>query len=325
MTDQRMDYATEEPWAATGFGIDVSQCKTSAEAMVTAGLDWEVALGPLYGPKASTGGGGKIIPDRKAIYRTDNYDVLGIATKQYHPYNNSECFEWLNSLVADGLMQFEVAGQRKGGREVWIVGTLTDGMVINDEPYNRHIIISTRHDTGGSVRAVPTNVRGRCSNIVRTAFLSGALVRVVHRPNMNQKMLAAQQLMVVTTEASNRMKEWMETAQAHTLTEAEYEGTEAELLGTYDDATPKQRRDRIDAFRAIYAAEVAVNGPTAYTLWNAVTGYSDHGGRRNYRTGGEARAERRYFDVIEGNGALFKAQAIKVINALDPALAAATI
>jgi len=324
MTDQ-LPYATEVPWATSGFGIDVSDCTTSEQAIVAAGLDWETALGPLYGPKPSKGGGGKILADRKAIYRTDTFDVLGIGTLQYQPWQNRECFDWLDSLVADGVMQYDVAGQRKGGAMVWMVAKLTEGLTINGEDYHQNIIITTRHDGGGSVRAVPTNVRGICSNIVRSAFQKGALVRVVHRPNMAQKMLAAKQLMVVNAKTGDRMKQWLELAQAHTLTGAEYEGIETELLGSLDDATPKQRRDKIEAFRAIYAIEAELHGPTAYTLWNAVTGYSDHGARRSYQSEGTVRNERRFFDVIEGNGAIFKAQAVKAINQLDGALAKATI
>lgn len=225
-------------------------------------------------------------------------------------------------------MQYAVAGQRKGGREVWIVATLNDdngGFTVNGEAYQRNIIISTRHDTGGSVRAVPTNVRGPCSNIIRTAFMKGAVVRVVHRPNMAQRIAAAAKVIEVSNATAARMAQWLEQAQQYTLGDSEYEAIETELLGPLDDATPKQRRDKIEAFRAIYDAERELNGPTAYTLWNTVTGFSDHGGRRNYQAEGTARAERRMFDVIEGNGALFKAKAVTAINALDGALAAVTI
>lgn len=319
---ETMFYAGEVPWH--GLGTRVDECLTSAEAITKAGLDWEVKLGPLYGPKPSTGGGGQIIKDRKAIYRTDNYRVLGIGTKQYQPYVNRECFDWVDSLVADGVMRYETAGSLFDGRQVWMLAKVEDGFTVNGDAHQKYVLLTTRHDTYGSVRAKPTNVRAVCKNTVMAAMRQGeTTVRVVHRPSMAQKMAAARTAIEVVNEASLRLKTYMELAQKHKLTADTYSGLEEALLGPLDDSTGKQRRDAIATFRAIYDAERALHGATVYSFLNTVTGYADH--RRRYLGNAVKQAESRMWHVTEGDGFLMKREAVKLVNALDPDLAKVTI
>lgn len=318
--EAKMVYAGEVPWH--GLGTRVDEAMTSEEAIVLAGLDWDVKLGALYGPRPPKGQPWVKLDDRVAIYRTDNYEVLGIATPEYHPYANRECFGFVDSLVADGLMRYEAAFGLAGGKQICLLGRLEEDWTIADERHTAYIMLTTRHDTGGALTVVPTDVRAICANTIRLALRTAATrLRMVHRPNMEQKMAAAAAALAITTGTMTRYKALMELAQQYRLADGEYDALETGLVGSLDEATGKQRRERIEAFRAIYAAEVEVNGPTAYTLVNAATGFADHVGR-NYSGSEVKKAETRflYTQASSYPGTELKAEALALVGELSPDL-----
>lgn len=310
-------YAGETPWHK--LGVAVEEAKTSEEAIKLAGLDWEVKLGPLYGG-----------PDRKhlkrvegrfAIYRTNDGRVLGEVSSRYEPYFNRNAFEWLDSLVKDRVMVYETAGSLLGGKVVWMLARLSKDMTIAGSTYVPYILLTTRHDGWGPVRAQSTLERVVCWNTLQWALVAGSqhAFRVVHNPALHRKMEDARKVLEVTTEDNARLQEWLEVAATMKVTGKQVDQIQEELFGTLDDQTPAQRRSSIETFREIYHAESA-EGQTAGALVATVTGFADHAFR--YNGDSEKREESRFMSITDsfGTAAKFKARGIEAIKSLDKAL-----
>ena len=323
----RLAYATEPlPWSPDRLGVSGLETSVSSDdALTRAGLNWDVKLGALYGPRPPKGQPWNKIEDKLAIYRADTYEVLGFGTHQYHPYGNIECFDWLTNLMADGLVVVENAFTLGGGKQVVLIGRLTEDMQVNGEEHLPYMVLTTRHDGGGALQIVPTEVRVICMNTLRLALRMGAargtLLRMVHRPNLKAKMQAAATALEITTESMRRFKTFAELAQGYALATDEVEAISTDLVGGLDEATTDLQRERITTFKAIYDAEVALNGATAYTLVNAATGYADHVGR-GYTGDLLKQAETRllYTQAPTYPGTELKYKAIDAVASLSPDL-----
>ena len=315
----RMFYAGEEvPWHK--HGTQVAEAVTSKEAIVLAGLDTHVALGVVYGGPNSKKM--KRFTDRHSVYRVEDGKVFGVVSQRYQPFQNEDAFAFLDSLVQDGVMRYETAGSLFEGREVWILAKLENGMEICGETYQPYILLTTKHDGTGSVRVLPTTVRVVCNNTNQWALGPGeknVRVRVVHSLSMADKLLQAKEVLEVTTESQRHMVTMLEKAQEYVLQEGEYGKVEEAVFGPLDDSTPAQKATAIGTFRAIYDAEVAVNGPTAYSVVNSLTGYADH--EKRYNGPEEKKAERRFGSIMEswGGAFTFKQNGLQAIRDLTGA------
>src|SRR4051794_17973173 len=89
-----MMYVGEVPWH--GLGTRLDSPATAREAMYAASLDYDVSLAEL------TTTDGIPVPQKRAVIRGDTRDVLGVVGTNYVPIQNSECFAFLDSVVAGG-------------------------------------------------------------------------------------------------------------------------------------------------------------------------------------------------------------------------------
>ncbi|TQM50104.1 uncharacterized protein DUF932 [Arcticibacter tournemirensis] len=108
-----------------GLGQIVEQYPTSKEAIVHAGLDYEVIKSPLFtqGRTMSIGYSGELIeandilvPNSFATLRTDTNTPLGVVGKDYHIVQNREAFNFFDAIVGggDGIL-YETAGALGNG------------------------------------------------------------------------------------------------------------------------------------------------------------------------------------------------------------------
>ncbi len=100
------------------LGTVIAEAATSAEAIHLAGLNWTVEQQPVYL------GSGKRIPDRLANVRGDTGAVLGVVSTGYQVFQNEDCFDFMDALVADRLAKFETAGALREGRQIWMLARI---------------------------------------------------------------------------------------------------------------------------------------------------------------------------------------------------------
>lgn len=313
---ETMFYAGETPWH--GIGTAVEKAKTSEQAIKMAGLDWEVALGPVWagapGKKDS-----KEVAGKFAIYRvTDGTVYATQATSRYQVWQNREAFDFLDSLLQDGVLHYETAGALFNGARIWALARLEEGMQVGDDEFHQYMLLTTGHDLYGSIQVLPTNVRVVCNNTLTAALGAGrnGRVKISHMPGMESKLKQARDAFRITTESNRRMKEWLETLTTVKVADTRLDAVVDGIFDPVDEDTGSKRRVAVDRFRLIYAAESERSGKTGYALVNAFSGYADHA--LTYNGDPDQRAESRMRSVIDGAAEKFKENALRVYGALEP-------
>ena len=122
---ETMFYVREKPWH--GLGVEVQEAPTSADALIYAGLDWEVIQKNVYSED------GSLIAGYKVNTRSTDSAALGIVSDRYKVVQNQDAFQFTDDLLGAGVT-YETAGALQGGRKVWMLARMP----------HRYIIVSVK-------------------------------------------------------------------------------------------------------------------------------------------------------------------------------------
>jgi phage/plasmid-like protein (TIGR03299 family) len=186
---ESMFYVRETPWH--GLGVRVEEALTSEEAIVKAGLDWEVINQPVFV-------NGSAVPNYVANVRNSDGTILGIVSDRYKIVQNKESFEWTDLLLNHDV-HYETAGSLANGKKIWLLAKMPESKILDDkvEPY---LVFQNTHDGSGAIKVCLTPVRVVCQNTLNLAF-SGAKRSwsTKHMGNMNQKLAEARHTLELAT------------------------------------------------------------------------------------------------------------------------------
>lgn len=159
------------PWGDQGIILD--NPPTSAEAIKQAGLDWEVVKRPVEFEMPITRRGVKLTQpfeyfDKKVVVRADTNEPLSIVGNKWLPLQNTDAFRFFDSFVEQGLAEYSTAGYINNGERVWIMAKIkADPMeVLKGDEVNSYILLTNMHSSVACGRAVFTNMRMVCLNIL---------------------------------------------------------------------------------------------------------------------------------------------------------------
>ncbi len=307
---ETMFYSGATPWH--GLGTRVDRALTSAEAIQQAGQDWNVRKGFVWAG-----------PDREwqenkvCIYRETDNAILGFATPAYELFQNSQAFDFLDSLLQDGVMRYHTAGSLFGGKVVWILAQMEEGMLIAGDKYEQYILLFTSHDGKGSVRVRPTSVRVVCNNTLNWALSTQAAVEIKlsHRSGLAQRLVDASKVMDVTTEAQRNLSYWLETMSYTPFSNEQFKDLTETMFGSIDDDTHKRRVNAADQFINVWKQETSyAPEQSAYAAIQTVTGYADH--HRTYNGAPAVKLDRRFQSVMMKDSNSFKQRGLAAIHDL---------
>lgn len=202
-----------------GLGQIVEQYPTSAEAIIHAGLDYEVEKVPLF-----TKGSGIIetangielgsteleVPNYFANIRTDNNAVLGVVGKDYHIVQNREAFNFFDAIVGggDGIL-YETAGALGKGERIFITAKLPDYIRVGngDDVTEKYIFLTTSHDGSGSITAAFTPIRIVCQNTLNASLRTMTnVVRIKHTSGAKSRIENAHKIMGLANTLSSQLE-----------------------------------------------------------------------------------------------------------------------
>src|SRR5262249_31042682 len=150
------------------LGTVIAEAATSAEAIQLAALDWTVEQQPIYL------GNGQRIADRVANVRRDTGAVLGVVSTAYQVFQNLDCFDFMDTLVAERLAMFETAGALKGGRQVWMLARIPRELrAAGSDIIDPYVLLTNGHDGLHALKMIPTSVRVVCNNTLNRARRRG--------------------------------------------------------------------------------------------------------------------------------------------------------
>ena len=142
------------PWH--GLGTAVAEAPNSAEAIKIAGLDWTVESKPIFTAENVE------IPGYKENTRSSDKSVLGIVSHRYKIVQNSEAFDFTDSLIGEGCT-YETAGSLMNGKKVFLLAKMPQRKILDDE-VDPFICFTNSHNGTGSIQVCMTPIRVVCQN-----------------------------------------------------------------------------------------------------------------------------------------------------------------
>lgn len=248
-TQQGAFYSHNEvPWWSLGTltGTVTDEALGSADAIVAAGLAWDVEKRPVFfgATDESVMGTGKVA-DQFAVVRTDTEAALSIVGKVWSPFQNRDMFRFLADLIANGQITFETAGSLDGGRKVFASMFLPNDIVLDADgaadvikPY----VLAINYHGNGSFLAATTPLRVECANTARWA-VEGAISKwtVRHTVNALDRYEEARKSLGLSISYYDRYAAEGEKMLQTTMSAAEFDRFIEWMFPIDSDATNRQR------------------------------------------------------------------------------------
>ena len=159
----------ERAWHGLGTVIP-DDVVTADRALDLAGLDWDVVPQPLYHGALTDPALHIPIASHVANVRTTDGRVLGVVGDQYRIVQNRDAFAFVDDLLDTGGAKFHTAGALSGGRIVWILARLPEGIMIAGENIDPFILFTHAHDGTRAITVAATPIRVVCRNTLNIAL-----------------------------------------------------------------------------------------------------------------------------------------------------------
>ena len=203
----------EKPWH--GLGQIVKDYPNSKEALIHAGLNYEVVKRKIYTHDGDLGKGLDFlirdieIPNHQATVRTDTNQVLGVVGKDYEIVQNIDAFAFFDSIVGGDGIQYETAGALGNGERIFITAKLPSYIKVGkDDLIEQYLFLTTSHDGYGSITAAFTPVRIVCNNTLNAALRNHSnSIKIRHTANAKERLTMAHTVMGISNQLSNEMED----------------------------------------------------------------------------------------------------------------------
>lgn len=205
------------------LGTVVNEQLTTREAIVAAGMNWEVLEVPIFAnsnilldgtiapwlvdPDIHT------IPDKKALIRSDTGRTLHVCNTSWTVLQNEKAFTWFDPLIQDGDVYLDAAISLQEGKRIAITAKIKDGVgsVLPGDDVELYIILYNSHDGTLQVGMMFSTIRAVCANTLGAAIsdrkrkgdyaqfekgddlaVTAKSVRAKHTKNLHQNMALVQ-------------------------------------------------------------------------------------------------------------------------------------
>lgn len=307
--DDNIVFTGVKPWH--GLGVEVSPDITAHEAMMQAGLHWNVEKVPLsydvFPESKWDNAPTRVVQGYVGIKRVDTQRILGIATDKYVPFQNSEGFELFQQVLDTGMAKIETAGSLKNGKIVWALANIQgeELAVTSNDLIRPYVLLSFGHDGKRGVKFGFTPIRVVCWNTLSASESNekSRLIRVPHKGNVKgnvQMLVNALDLTVQEFKVTVQQYKKMLNTQINQEDLREYVRVSLQLVEQQDNKRATNIINRV----VDLAAAGKGNAHVAGTLWsgyNAVTEYLSHHAGRN--------ADNRYSSLWFGNSKVLSQRA----------------
>lgn len=189
----------------TNWTIDVSDCKTSAEVMEKAGMNWDVDKCDLVaempfglnrdnsiaiGEFAHEGHIYRRCPNAYGTFRTDNNIPLGVVKQKYEVVQNRDAFAFFDNAIGRGEAIWDKAGWFDNGRKIVVTAKLP-GNILGPfgDPIDKYLVFANSHDGSCSVNIMFTPIRIVCTNKLNSALNNAdSYIRIRHTSSAGRRL-----------------------------------------------------------------------------------------------------------------------------------------
>jgi phage/plasmid-like protein (TIGR03299 family) len=270
---ESMFYVRKTPWH--GLGIKVDEALTSKEALIAAGLNWNVGQKNVMTDYCN------IIPGYRANIRESDGRVLGVVSDRYKIVQNVEAFTFTDNLLNHGVT-YETAGSLQDGRKIWLLAKLPDSYKLADEKVDPYVVFSNSHDGTGAIKVSVTPIRIVCQNTLNLALSDAKRVwSMVHTGDIMMKLDEARQTLLLAGQYMGKLQREAEMLSMIKLSDRKVIQFTNELLPIRDEATELQKRNgermREDLMTRYYEApDLSVLPKNGWRFINAVSDFATH-------------------------------------------------
>lgn len=190
-------------------GTDIHTATNTLEALNMAGLNYEVEKAPIFLDN------GFQVPNFFATKESGKDRTFGIVGNDYTVVQNKEAFEFIDSIIPEGL-QFIKAGETRKG--MFLITKLPSHYILGDEvtPY---LILQNSHNGSCSLRSAICPLRIVCQNQFTRAFREADnSISLRHSTNIQERMEEAKQVLSFAASYMDTFKAEAEVLAAKKLT-----------------------------------------------------------------------------------------------------------
>lgn len=270
---ETMFFVREKPWH--GLGVRVESALSSMEALIAAGLNWNVLQQEIY-----TQDGFKI-PGYLANVRDSDRKVLGVVGERYQIVQNREAFAFTDELLGKGV-RYETAGSLKEGKRIWILARLPKAYRLAEDKVLPYLVFSNTHDGSGAIKVAMTPIRVVCNNTLNLALETASRVWTAkHTGDMSAKMEDARMTLFMAEHYMEELMKESDRLSRKKVSDAEVREYIKMLLPIPADATEVTEQNIIRLRndmekRYFYAPDLKDVGKNSYRFINAVSDFATH-------------------------------------------------
>ena len=298
---ETMFYVREKPWH--GLGVEVKEALTSADALVYAGLDWEVMQENVYTE------GGILVPGYRVNLRSIDNAALGIVSDRYKVVQNEDAFQFTDDLLGAGVT-YETAGALQSGRKVWMLARMPHRYIIAGDEIAPYLVVMNSHDGSSGIKVAMTPIRVVCQNTLNLALNSAKRIWTTkHTENVMSRVHEARETLLLAEAYMGELGRGIDALSQIKLTDKKVMEFMQEFFPVTTDMTDVQRKNNLrllNNMKARYwdAPDLANVGKNGYRFVNAVSDFATHADpirkTKNYN-------ENLFLRTVEGNAMIDKA------------------
>lgn len=294
----------EVPWHKMGKKVDTAP--SSSEAIIAAGLDWNVEQREMYLAN------GDKVPDAYANVRDKDNKVLGIVGNRYSIVQNVEAFSFTDNLIGEGCV-YETAGSLKDGKQIWLLAHLPEAVQIAGDDVMPYLCFTNTHDGSGAVKVFATPIRVVCNNTLNQALNTAKRTwSARHTGSIDSKLREATETLELTNKYMTELKKESEALALKSLDKDKLLKFIEALIPVEEDMSARQIANLNDLRNDIYyrymkAPDLVDRENTYLKFLHAVSDTATH---REPNRMTARYAETHFMDMVSGNNLIDKAFAI---------------
>lgn len=278
------------PWYNVATRVD--EAMTSEEAIVKAGLDWNVSLRDVYVPKFD----GDVYPhgwyrqikaeNYRATVRDDTNTILGIMSPRYKVFQNRKTFGFCDELLEGA--RFDAAGSFNGGRTLFLLMKLPDTLKVNGDEMYKYLLASTSHDGTRALTVAMIAVRLSCHNMMASALSRASRkLKVRHTMSLDESVGKARSILGLSADYFAELEEQSQRLLDTPVDDKAAVRLTRELFGVpYDAMYAAISEDKWTGKMfgpgrtlTLFKSGAGNSGETAWDWYNGVTEYLTHEAR----------------------------------------------
>ena len=251
----------------TNIGADITKATTVEEALKLSHLDYTVEKVPVYLEN------GTAIPRAFCTKKEGTDETFGVVGPQFEIVQNIEGFDFINSMVPEGL-RFLKAGENH--KFIYIIAQLPEFDLMGDR-ITPHVIFQNSHCGSTTLKATIAPLRIVCENQFNLTFRrTDNKISLRHTKSIKGRLHTAQEVLIHSTEYLDEFqKEAILMAQARVSkkqVDSLLDGI-FEIKGEFNPTQVRRMEEKRERFLAAYQAEDNQN--FIGTQWGLINAYTD--------------------------------------------------